>query len=54
MKKEKIFVLWECQDCRSRGRTQEGYYISCDGAKCNTNSFRVLAILKEEDKTEEV
>lgn len=48
MNNKVIMVLWECQDCRSRGRSQKGYYIRCDGDKCETNSFKILDVYTEE------
>lgn len=44
--KRKEFVLWECCFCKSRGRTQKGYNIVCDGDRCFTKSFKILDIIE--------
>ena len=46
----KKFITWECCNCRSRGNTQEGYFIRCDGEGCESRTFKILEIYEVEDK----
>ena len=37
-----VNILWECGQCKSRGKAQEGYHIRCN---CNDSElFKVLEV----------
>ncbi len=42
-------VLWKCCGCKSRGRTEVGEVIYCEGEGCATSSFEILDVLEIND-----
>ncbi len=40
------FVLWKCGNCKSRHRTQVGYWIRCSCGE--SKDYKVLEVYEEE------